>query len=124
MIEMVRNLKARYGLKIAVVSNESREVNAYRIRKFKLDGFRGFLYFLLLRSRSQARRWRSFDLRWTSPRRHPARCSISKTHRCSSRSRKAWGFEAFFIRTTSPPEQNSLHSDCRADYETKLTRAS
>jgi putative hydrolase of the HAD superfamily len=39
MIEMVRNLKARYGLRIAVVSNESREVNAYRIRKFKLDGF-------------------------------------------------------------------------------------
>ncbi len=36
---MVRNLKARYGLRIAVVSNESREVNAYRIRKFKLDGF-------------------------------------------------------------------------------------
>ena len=39
MIEMVRNLKARYGLKIAVVSNEARELNAYRIRKFKLDGF-------------------------------------------------------------------------------------
>lgn len=32
-------LKVRYGLKIAVVSNESRGVNAYRIRKFKLDGF-------------------------------------------------------------------------------------
>ena len=39
MIETVRNLKARYGLRIAVVSNESREVNAYRIRKFKLRGF-------------------------------------------------------------------------------------
>ena len=39
MIEMVRNFKARYGLRIAAVSNESREVNAYRIRKFKLDGF-------------------------------------------------------------------------------------
>ena len=39
MIEMVRNLKARYALRIAVVSNESREVNAYRIHKFKLDGF-------------------------------------------------------------------------------------
>jgi len=26
-------------LKIAVVSNEGRELNAYRIRKFKLDGF-------------------------------------------------------------------------------------
>ena len=39
MIELVAQLKRRYRLKIAVVSNESREVNAYRIRKFKLDGF-------------------------------------------------------------------------------------
>ena len=39
MIALVRNLKAKYGLKIIVVSNESRELNAYRIRHFKLDGF-------------------------------------------------------------------------------------
>ena len=39
MIELVRNLKAKYRLKIIVVSNEAREVNAYRIRKFKLDWF-------------------------------------------------------------------------------------
>jgi putative hydrolase of the HAD superfamily len=39
MIEMFARLKVRYGLKIAVVSNEARELNAYRIRKFKLDGF-------------------------------------------------------------------------------------
>jgi putative hydrolase of the HAD superfamily len=39
MIELVRRLKARYGLKIVVVSNEARELNAYRIRKFKLDRF-------------------------------------------------------------------------------------
>ena len=37
MIEMVAQLKARYGLRIAVVSNEARELNAYRIRRFKLD---------------------------------------------------------------------------------------
>lgn len=37
MIELVSQLKDRYGLKIVVVSNESREVNAYRIRTFKLD---------------------------------------------------------------------------------------
>ena len=36
MIALIAQLKARYGLKIAVVSNEAREVNAYRIRKFKL----------------------------------------------------------------------------------------
>ena len=39
MIDLVAQLKVRYGLKIAVVSNESREVNAYRIREFKLAGF-------------------------------------------------------------------------------------
>jgi len=39
MIELVRNLKAKYRLKIVVVSNEARELNAYRIRRFKLDGF-------------------------------------------------------------------------------------
>jgi len=39
MIELVRNLKAKYRLKVIVVSNEAREVNAYRIRQFKLGKF-------------------------------------------------------------------------------------
>jgi putative hydrolase of the HAD superfamily len=39
MINLFAHLKVRHGLKIAVVSNESRAVNAYRIRKFKLDRF-------------------------------------------------------------------------------------
>ena len=39
MIDLIRNLKAKYGLKIIVLSNEARELNAYRIRKFKLDEF-------------------------------------------------------------------------------------
>jgi putative hydrolase of the HAD superfamily len=39
MTDLMRGLKARHGLKIAVVSNEARELNAYRIRKFKLEGF-------------------------------------------------------------------------------------
>jgi len=42
MIELAGRLKVRHGLKIAVVSNEGRELNAYRIRKFKLDGFVDF----------------------------------------------------------------------------------
>jgi len=42
MIELVRKLKAKYGLEIAVVSNEARELNAYRIHTFKLDGFVDF----------------------------------------------------------------------------------
>ena len=37
MIELISKLKAKYGLKIVVVSNEGRELNTYRIRKFKLD---------------------------------------------------------------------------------------
>jgi putative hydrolase of the HAD superfamily len=39
MITLVARLKAQYGLKITVVSNESRELNAHRIQKFKLNGF-------------------------------------------------------------------------------------
>jgi len=39
MIGLIRKLKAKYGLKIVVVSNEGRELNEYRLRKFKLDGF-------------------------------------------------------------------------------------
>jgi putative hydrolase of the HAD superfamily len=41
-IELAERLKLRHGLKIAVVSNEGRELNAYRIRKFKLDRFVDF----------------------------------------------------------------------------------
>jgi putative hydrolase of the HAD superfamily len=42
MIELAARLKVRHGLKIAVVSNEARELNEYRIRKFKLDRFVDF----------------------------------------------------------------------------------
>ena len=36
-IELFRQIKERYGLKIVVVSNEARELNSHRIRKYKLD---------------------------------------------------------------------------------------
>ncbi len=39
MIELVRILKAKYGLKIVVVSNEGRELNAHRISEFRLHEF-------------------------------------------------------------------------------------
>jgi len=39
MIELIRKLKEKYGLKIVVVSNEGHGLNEYRIRKFKLDEF-------------------------------------------------------------------------------------
>jgi putative hydrolase of the HAD superfamily len=39
MIELVAQLKVRHGLKVVAVSNEARELNAYRIGKFKLARF-------------------------------------------------------------------------------------
>jgi len=37
MINLISQLKEKYGLRIFVVSNEARELNAYRIKTFKLD---------------------------------------------------------------------------------------
>ncbi len=42
MIELVKNLKSRYGLRTAVVSNEGRELSVHRIREFGLTGFIDF----------------------------------------------------------------------------------
>src|SRR5208337_4839417 len=42
MIDLVRTLKARYKLKIAVVNNEGRELNERRIQMFKLESFIDF----------------------------------------------------------------------------------
>lgn len=39
MIDLVRTLKARHGLRLAVVSNEGRELTEHRIRAFRLDTF-------------------------------------------------------------------------------------
>ena len=39
MLGLVGQLKARHGLKVIVVSNEARELNAHRIQTFKLAGF-------------------------------------------------------------------------------------
>lgn len=42
MIELANRLKARHRLKIAVVSNEGRELTEHRIRSFKLNEFVDF----------------------------------------------------------------------------------
>ena len=42
MIELIKALKAKYGLRIAVVNNEGRELNEHRIRVFKLNEFVDF----------------------------------------------------------------------------------
>ncbi len=42
MIELIKRLKKRYGLKIIAVSNEAKELNTYRIQQFELAGFIDF----------------------------------------------------------------------------------
>ncbi len=42
MIRLITELKNRHSLKVAVVNNEARELNAYRIKKFKLKNFVDF----------------------------------------------------------------------------------
>ena len=42
MIKLVQELKKKFQLKIAVVSNEGRELNEYRINTFKLNSFIDF----------------------------------------------------------------------------------
>lgn len=42
MIGYVRDLKARYGLRVVAVSNEGRELTEHRIRTFHLDSFIDF----------------------------------------------------------------------------------
>jgi putative hydrolase of the HAD superfamily len=42
MIDLVRELRKKYNLKIAVVNNEARELNEYRIHKFELNRFVDF----------------------------------------------------------------------------------
>lgn len=42
MIDFIRKLKSRYGLKVAAVSNEGRELTAHRIHTFRLIDFIDF----------------------------------------------------------------------------------
>jgi putative hydrolase of the HAD superfamily len=42
MIDLVRGLKRRYGLKVAAVSNEGRELTVHRVKKFSLGSFIDF----------------------------------------------------------------------------------
>jgi putative hydrolase of the HAD superfamily len=42
MLDLIRGIKEKYGIKIAVVSNEGRELNNHRIKTFKLGEFVDF----------------------------------------------------------------------------------
>ena len=68
MIKLVCTLKAKYGLKIAVLSNEARELNAYRIHTFKLDRFVDFFIsscFVHLRKPDPDIFWLALDIAQT-----------------------------------------------------------
>jgi putative hydrolase of the HAD superfamily len=43
MLNLVRNLKSRHGLRVAAVSNEGREIMLHRIKTFKLREFMDFI---------------------------------------------------------------------------------
>jgi len=122
MIELITRLKVRYGLKIAVVSNEARELNSYRIREFKLDKFVDC--FVPLASCMSASPMRtSSGWPWTLLRRQHGRSSISKTPQCSSRSRKALAFEASFTRITCLLQGNWLGWDYGLTKGSSMKRA-
>jgi putative hydrolase of the HAD superfamily len=42
MIDLIKGLKQRYGLKVAAISNEGRELTLYRVKRFHLSSFIDF----------------------------------------------------------------------------------
>jgi hypothetical protein len=70
MIELIARHLVRHGLKVGVVNNEARELNANRIQRFKLDGFVDFFIsscFVHLRKPDA-----DFRIAWTSPNASPS----------------------------------------------------
>jgi putative hydrolase of the HAD superfamily len=101
MIELVRNLKAKYKLKVFAVSNEAREVNACRIRQFKLDGFVDEFIsscFIHLRKPDAEIFRLALDIAQV-----PAHQIVYiENTPCSFKSRRVWGFGVFCIKITQP----------------------
>ena len=65
MIDLIARLKVGHRLKIAVVSNEGRELNAYRIRKFKLGKLVDFFVsscFVHVRKPDEEMFWLALDM--------------------------------------------------------------
>jgi len=69
-IELVRNLKARHGLKVVAISNEGFELTAYRIEKFALKTFIDlfvFSCFVRCRKPDQEIYYMAMDIAQVSP---------------------------------------------------------
>ena len=107
MIALIRKLKAKYGLKIVVVSNEARELNSHRIQKFKLYEFVDcFISSCFVHLRKPIQTF-SYSL-WTLLRLLQSRLYILKTHQCLSKLRNCWIFKLFFTPITNPLVRNWL----------------
>jgi len=106
MIDLVCRLKAKYKLKIAVVSNEGRELILHRLHKFKLNGFVDFLISAcFVHVRKPDGTFTGWRLTW---RRCPAiRLFILKTGPCSCRWRRRLAFAASGTRIFKRPERGS-----------------
>ncbi len=122
MIELVAQLKVRHGLKIAVVSNEARELNAYRIRKFKLDRLvDSFISSCFVHIRKPDIDIFRLALDITQV---PARQAIYIENTPTFvQIAEGLGFEAFFTRITGPPARNWLRSDCTRTTESSMEPA-
>ena len=112
MIELITQLKHRHRLKIVVVSNESRAVNAHRICTFKLDQLADtFISSCFVRMRKpDVDIFRlALDLAQT-PAEHVVFIDNTAS---SSRLQKVWGCEASFTRITNPLAPSWPLSDYR-----------
>ena len=97
MIDLICRLKARYHLKVAVVSNEGRELTEYRIAKFRLADFIDFFIascFVHFRKPDADIYRIALDIAQVAPTAWPT----SKTGPCLSTLHRAWGFVASFTR--------------------------
>ena len=111
MIELVAQLKLNLGLKIAIVSNEARELNAYRIERFKLDRLADcFISSCFVHIRKPDadifRACSRLSLRYGL-----SRQSSSTILQCSCRSQREWEFKASSIQTSNPLAASSSSSD-------------
>lgn len=107
MLGLVRELKARHRLKVIVVSNEGREINAHRIRTFKLAEFVDAFVsscFVQLRTPDVEIFRLALDLAQT-----PAKELVTwRTPRSSSKWRRSWAFAASCTPITTARGQSWL----------------
>jgi FMN phosphatase YigB (HAD superfamily) len=96
MLELIRGLKHQYGLEVAAVSNEGRELTVYRVQQFKLGTIIDFFDSSCFVHFPSPMRTHT-ELLWTLLKCARNKTFTSMTGRCLSRWLKDWGFGASFI---------------------------